>query len=205
MTTYDPSLTLREARARYFTDNHFGDDGGYQDVWVDFKLGPIPMPFPNSPARLRAVRYHDLHHILTGYDTDIVGEFEISAWELGAGCKDFTVAWQLNLGGLSLGTWVAPRRLFRAFRRGLASSSLYGLDFEALLDRRVGELQAEHGLHRSAPADASTWLRFLACWAAGAVVGWISFLLLLVGGPVFFLIWLLRGAPRTQKGAPVSA
>ena len=73
MTTYDPTLTMEAARAQYFRDNGFGDDGGYDDPWVDFKLGPVPMPFPNSKGRLRAVRYHDLHHILTGYQTDLRG------------------------------------------------------------------------------------------------------------------------------------
>jgi hypothetical protein len=205
MKTDDPSLTLRAARTAYFADNHFGDDGGYQDTWVDFKLGPLPLPFPNTPARVRAVRYHDLHHLLTGYATDIIGEFEISAWELGAGCKDFWAAWQLNLGGLATGMWVAPRRIARAFFRGLASSSLYGLDFEPLLDRRLGELREEHGLDRPAPVTFSGALRFVAAWAAGGVAGLFSFLLLAVIGPIFYLIWRLRGAPRTHKAATARA
>ena len=73
--------TLRTALATYFEDNGFGKDGGYEDAWVDFELGPIPLPFPNSAGRKRAVRLHDLHHIVTGYATDTLGEFEISAWE----------------------------------------------------------------------------------------------------------------------------
>lgn len=89
---YDEGLTMREARAIYFEVNGFGADGGYGDAWVDFKLGPLPVPFPNTRARVRAVRYHDLHHVLTGYDTNTIGEFEISAWELGAGCKDLIAA-----------------------------------------------------------------------------------------------------------------
>ena len=71
----DPSDTLRRARDEYFRVNNFGPNGGYDDAWVDFKLGPIPMPVPNTPSRKRAVRYHDLHHALTGYATDIRGEF----------------------------------------------------------------------------------------------------------------------------------
>ena len=74
---YDEGLTMREARALYFEVNRFGADGGYGDAWVDFKLGPLPVPFPNTRARVRAVRYHDLHHVLTGYDTNAIGEFEI--------------------------------------------------------------------------------------------------------------------------------
>ena len=87
---YDPGLTMSEARRSYFVANGFAEDGGYSDKWVDFKLGPIPFPFPNSPARVKAVRYHYLHHVITGYRTDFVGELEISGWEIGAGCKSMT-------------------------------------------------------------------------------------------------------------------
>jgi hypothetical protein len=115
---YPTSEPVRSARARYFEANHFGADGGYGDAWVEVKFGPIPVPIPNTEARVRAVRYHDLHHIVTGYDTDLVGEMEISAWELGAGCEDFVAAYILNVGGLSGGAAIAPRRTLRAFARG---------------------------------------------------------------------------------------
>src|SRR6185295_10394327 len=103
MTLYaaDPTLTMAAARSLYFQVNNFGPDGGYNDAWVDFKLGPIPVPFPNTKARVRAVHVHDLHHVLTGYNTDTLGELEISAWELGGGCADYFAAWQLNLGGFA--------------------------------------------------------------------------------------------------------
>src|SRR5262245_39608544 len=118
LVAYADTMTMREARKVYFEANGFGETGGYEDDWVDFKLGPLPMPFPNTKARKEAVRYHDLHHILTGYDTDIVGEFEISAWEIAAGCKTMAAAWALNLGGMAGGLFRAPRRVFAAFVRG---------------------------------------------------------------------------------------
>jgi hypothetical protein len=98
---YPPSESVRSARARYFEANQFGADGGYGDAWVDVEFGPITVPIPNTPARVRAVGYHDLHHIVTGYDTNFVGEAEISAWELGAGCEDFVAAYVLNTGAMS--------------------------------------------------------------------------------------------------------
>jgi hypothetical protein len=153
-TTYEPQMTMREALARYFDVNQFGADGGYNDAWVDFKLGPVPFPFPNTPARVRALRYHDLHHILTDYDTDIRGELEISAWELGAGCRDFTAAWVLNLGGVAAGLFVAPGRVFRAFVRGCRTESLYGKDYERLLASRVAEARREAGADQP-PARAT--------------------------------------------------
>jgi hypothetical protein len=54
---YKPTQTMLQARTAYFLANGLGEAGGYDDAWVDFKLGPIPLPFPNTKARLRAVRY----------------------------------------------------------------------------------------------------------------------------------------------------
>jgi hypothetical protein len=139
---YDDAMTVREARAKYFADNGFGD-GGYEDRWVRFKVGPFPVAIPNTGSRKRAVRLHDLHHVATGYDTDLRGEAEIAAWELAAGCKDHVAAWLLNLGALPLGLFLAPGRLLDAWRRGRRSRSLYDGEFrESLLDMTVGELRA---------------------------------------------------------------
>ena len=175
-TPYPADATLEAARARYFAVNHFGADGGYEDPFVDFKLGPIPFPFPNTPGRRRAVRYHDLHHVLTGYGTDTTGELEIAAWELGAGCRDFLAAWILNLGGTALGAVVAPRRAFAAFRRGRRSRTLYGRPLAPLLSRTVGEARRDCGLDEQpavppSPLPDLAW--FALAWLAGSLVGWI--------------------------------
>lgn len=203
-TLYAPSLTLRAARDLYFAANGFGADGGYSSPWVDFKLGPIPMPFPNSAGRVRAVRFHDLHHILTGYATDTMGELEIAAWELGAGCKDFLAAWQLNLGGLAAGMVASPRRMLRAFRRGRRSESLYGRDLEALLERTVGEMREECGVDRPIEARASDYPRFVAAWSAGIFVGLVVIMpTMTVSGPLLFLAGRLRAL--RDKQPPVSS
>lgn len=44
----------------------------------------------------------------------VVGEFEISAWEIGAGCGDFHAAWVLNLSGMTGGLLTAPVRMVLA-------------------------------------------------------------------------------------------
>jgi hypothetical protein len=170
---YDPSHTLREARDVYFAANGFPAGGGYEAKWVDFELGPIPMPFPNTDSRRRAVKLHDLHHLLTGYQTDIWGEFEISAWEVGAGCRDYYAAWALNLGGMAAGVLTKPKRIWHAFLRGRRSRSLYATGFsEALLDRRLGEVRAECSLDKRQvelePANARDILAFLFYWQVGA-------------------------------------
>ena len=193
LVEYAPEQTLRAARARYFEVNHFGADGGYGDKWVDFKLGPLPLPFPNTPARVRAVRYHDLHHVLTGYDTNTIGEFEISAWEIAAGCKGYVAAWQLNLGGMFAGFVSAPRRTVRAFLRGRESRSLYDEPFEALLDATVAATRAQTGvdrpLRRMRFGDA---VLFGLALLAGALTAFITLPLVLVFLPLGFATFAVR-------------
>ena len=157
MIPYDDTLSLRDARVRYFRDNAFGDDGGYTKKWVKLQLGPLPFAFPNTPARVRAVRYHDLHHVVTGYDTDVVGEAEIGAWEIASGCAGFVAAWILNYYAIVLGFLAGdPRAVWRAFLRGRRTRNLYRADFDdALLDTRLGALRSDLGLDR-APARAAT-------------------------------------------------
>jgi hypothetical protein len=85
----------------------------------------VPVWFPNTDARRRAVRLHDLHHLATGYETSLVGEAEIGAWELAGGCKRYPAAWVLNIAAVLLGLLVAPRCTWRAFLRGRHSETLY--------------------------------------------------------------------------------
>jgi hypothetical protein len=203
ITTYQPSSTMREARARYFEVNDFGVDGGYGDAWVDFKLGPVPMPFPNTEGRVRAVAYHDLHHILTGYDTEIIGELEIAAWELGAGCKSFHMAWLLNLGGLAGGLFAAPRRTWRAFVRGMHSRSFYGRDLEALLDLPVAEARREMGVDEARDARATP--RDAALFAVASAVGLVVGAAFLVMGVVLAPIGLALGAARKRPAETARA
>ena len=143
---YSDATPVRQARAEYFRTNGFR---------VKVKLGPVPVWFPNTAARRRAVRLHDLHHIATGYDTSLVGEAEIGAWELAGGCEHYTAAWILNIAAALLGLVVAPRRTWRAFLRGRQSETLYNLGFEdRCLDETVGALRRRLRL-RGAGAGAA--------------------------------------------------
>jgi hypothetical protein len=209
LSSYDADQTMREARARYFEVNRFGADGGYADAWVDFKLGPLPLPFPNTAARVRAVRYHDLHHVLTGYDTDALGEFEISAWEIAAGCKGYIAAWQLNLGGMFAGCLVAPRRVARAFMRGRASETLYDQPFDALLDMRVGEARARTSVdrppRRMAFADSMLFGLALVGGAATALVTLPLMLLFLPLGLATFAVRRYRAGKQAAKQAAATS
>ncbi len=175
MTT--DTMTLLEARTRYFEDNKFGVDGGYSDKWVRILLfGKLPVLIPNTPARVRAVRYHDLHHLVTGYLTDMHGEAQISAWELASNCKRERAAWVLNTGGLAYGLITAPGDMFRAWVRGRHSQNLYGRPFDAeLLGQQVGATRQQLALDRPAPARVVDALTF----AAMSLVSLTPFLVVL--------------------------
>lgn len=193
--------TLREALRAYFEANHFGVDGGYSAKWVDFKLGRIPFPFPNTEARKKAVRFHDLNHVLTGYRTDTVGEFEISAWEIGAGCGAFPAAVVINLGGLAAGLFCAPLRTLRAFARGRRQRAAYALDYEAMLSREVDDVRRELGIS-DAPVTPGVGdvVRFALAAVAGLAVGLMMSVVLL--SPVTLFLWWRW---RAQMAAPTAA
>lgn len=190
MSAYEPAMTMRDARAQYFEDNHFGDDGGYNDTWVKLKLGPVPLYLYNGASRRYAVRFHDLHHILTGYRTDWPGEFEISAWEIAAGCADAGFAWFINLQGMLAGMVVLPGRTARAFYRGRHSQSLYRYPFDGMLDATVAELRDRSGVDR-ATSEPTLGDRFaLALWTLIAFLSVVPQLAILLA-PFFLLGWWL--------------
>jgi hypothetical protein len=163
---YQDSLTLREARERYFAANDFGADGGYSLTWVEVKVGPLTFKIPNTASRKRAVRYHDLHHTLTGYRTDFHGECEIGAWEVASGCADHHAAWFLNLSTVGSGLLFMPSDLWRAFVRGRHSGNLYRAKFDdALLARQLGDVRRELRIDESPPATRATDMLAFAAWS----------------------------------------
>jgi hypothetical protein len=120
---------------------------------VPLDIFGLKIYIPNTDGRRRAVRIHDLHHVVTGYKADLAGEAEIAAWELASGCKRWPVAWVVNLGALGLGIAIAPRRVARAWARGRKTENLYGETggIDHLLPREVGVVRAELGLDHPAP------------------------------------------------------
>lgn len=181
--------TMRQARRQYFTDNSFGDDGGYNDKWVTVKLLGLPVSIPNVEARRDAVRYHDLHHIVTGYPTDWSGEARISAWEVASGCKNMWAAWMLNLWTMGMKYPTTPRPIYRAFIRGRNSRNLYGQDIDVLLEQQVNDVRDWTGAqNHPPPATAADHVAF-AFWSVVAVsVCWSP-----VAGVLALGGWLLLG------------
>lgn len=190
MAAYADDEPVARARTRYFEANGLGADGGYDEDWVKFKVGPFPIAFPNTAGRKAAVPCHDLHHVATGYATDLTGEGEIGAWEIASGCGHVRAAWILN----ALAAWpvlfYAPGRVYRAFVRGRHSRNLYDGSYgEALLARRVGELRAQLHLDTGTPAATASDKLAFAGFLARVVGLQLAIALVLFGVPA----WLLLG------------
>jgi hypothetical protein len=175
---YASAMTLSDARSTYFQLSGFDADGGYSARWVRLKVGPASLAFPNTRCRVRAVQLHDIHHVLTEYETTWTGEAEISAWEIASGCRDHYVAWLLDWGALAIGLFLAPKRVWKAFVRGRRSRNLYNGQFdEAVLTRTVGELRRELAIPPEAPpatpADALSFAFWSAVSAAVTFGPWV--------------------------------
>lgn len=157
---YDSQMTLRDARELYFRLSNFGDDGGYGERWIKVKVWRIPIWLPNTEGRIKAVKIHDLHHVLTEYSTTWKGEAEISAWEVGSGgLKKYYAGWLLDLMNIAQGLIVNPRGVYSGFMRGRRSSNLFSAEFnDELLQSRVGEMRRRLRLDEFSPPNAGDYL-----------------------------------------------
>lgn len=144
-------MPVREARAIYYRANGFPPDGGDSERFVKLPVGPFRLWLPNLAPRRRAVKLHDLHHVVTGYPTHWRGEFAISGYEVGGGCGRYWMAWLINAGGVGAGLMADAAAVFRAYARGRASGTLYhhvdngpGFDaaYDKLLDEPLGAVRA---------------------------------------------------------------
>jgi hypothetical protein len=179
------AVNLSEAREQYFIANGLPSDGGYGLEWVPVQLGRVRLYIYNSNARRRAVPYHDLHHVLTGYDASATGEAEIGAWELAAGTRPHWFATTINVPAVFIGLCVAPNRVFEAFRRGRRCRSLYGEPLtREVLASDVADVQRRLGLCDDIGEPLfSDYLTF-------AELCLVTIALVLA--PLFLVVWFVR-------------
>ncbi len=152
-TPIEPQTRVAQGRDSYFVENGFSL-AGYADRWVKLKVFGVPVKFYNSAARKKVVPFHDLHHVATGYGTDLVGEAEIAMWELRGGCNSL-ILWALNGSAALFGLLTAPRRTLRALSRAGGQRTLYrdALPYDQLIALTVGELRARLGVPPGGAAD----------------------------------------------------
>jgi hypothetical protein len=162
-----------------------GEEGGLNSNWAYLDMKWFRLPFPNTASRKKAVIFHDIHHIVTGYRSNWQGEAEIAAWEVSSGCGEYSAAWVLDIGGMGMGLCFFPRATYRAFIRGQRSRNLYHhlLTREQAMTMTITQLQSLLGL--DLPQDASASFREISRF-----IGW-SALALLADFVCFVLPYLL--------------
>lgn len=143
-------MTVRDALKEHHDSYNFGHSpGGYEDWWATVPLGPITIYFPNYPGRTKALKIHDINHLVTGYTPiEFKGEMEIAYFEYGSGMGNYGAAWFFNSLALILAIrW--PKAAWKAFKRGLNSKkSLYKhyTYSNELLDKKLDDLRIELGV-----------------------------------------------------------
>ena len=148
MEHYDENLSVQTALGQFFKRFGFTEDA-YTAKWFALYIGKRPVVYlPNIPSRVFVARFHDIHHVITGYPANWKGEAEIGAWELATGCRHYWVAWFLNAGAMLVGLFLWPKAVWRAFKRGWKTrTNLYHrFDYNALMNETVGELRRRIGL-----------------------------------------------------------
>jgi len=150
-----PTCRVRDGRDAYLRENGF-TLAGYDEPRSKITILGVSFWLPNPPSRRRAIMRHDLHHVVTGYGTDMVGEAEISAWELRRGLSGLgAYVSALVVGLAALGLVIAPVRTVRAWRASAKRvPSLFAGhdDYDALLELDVAELRSRLGAPRDGVA-----------------------------------------------------
>jgi hypothetical protein len=197
------SSSVQEALARHLAASGLPPDAGDSDPFAVVRIFYLPYPIPNTRARKRAVRIHDLNHLVSGYETDRIGELEISAWELASGgCRDYGAAWVLDLAGLLGGLMVAPSRTVRAFWTGRTQQNLYSFEYDELLGLSIADarrLASEPVPTRLRRAPAPLHLAALVALAVPAAIA------MSIAWYVLVPAWLLSRARRRRvRSAPAA-
>jgi hypothetical protein len=145
-------MTVGEALQAHYAAAGLPPDGGCSARAWAIRLGPVSFPLRNFAWRRRALRHHDIHHLLTGYACTPAGEFEMAAWEFAAG--RYPSAWStlFCLPLVGLGALATPRRSFAAFVRGRHSRTLYSAPLTSEMLALPIEVLRQRVLPRVVPA-----------------------------------------------------
>jgi len=148
-------ISVREGRDAYLTENGFTVEG-YESKWTDASLFGIRFRVPNTARHRSAIMMHDLHHVATGFGTDLVGEGEVSAWELRRDLRGLgAYVGSIVVAGAFAGLLVSPLRTLQAWRSSSPRSSLFqnSRPYDELLAMSIGDLRRKLGVPDDGVAD----------------------------------------------------
>lgn len=134
-----PEGTLGHRWAHYYREQ------GIHPFTFDFSI--------EDDAHFLAKRYretHDIHHLITGYGIDPLGEIELQAFYWGnlrfRHAAVIVLAWLLGAQFKYVSWRSIPasfRRIRQAYRRGKASRMILAVPFDTMWERPVSEIAAE--------------------------------------------------------------
>ena len=153
--------TPAELLSAFYATYNLGEDGGLSNSNVRIDVSKrFHFNMPNYDARRKALLWHDIHHLVTGYSAGtFLGECEISAWEIASGCGKYWAAFVIDTSGVVFGCLISPGKIIQAYARGRRCRNLYHDDFpkEEVLQTPVSEIQKTLGLDK-APANTTARL-----------------------------------------------
>jgi hypothetical protein len=131
-------MKVRSGRERYLAESGYSETT-YSDPRFVIGIGKLNLTFRN-PGK---VHYHDLHHVVSGYTTGLVGEAEVSAYELRGGYHTFMI-WFFSIGAVGIGLFLSPRRVIRAWRLARGARTLYDspIPYDDLLEMELIDLRS---------------------------------------------------------------
>ncbi len=104
------------------------------DAWVYILVGGLRIPyFPAAPIR-HFLTVHDLHHIISGYSTNLKDEIYLIGWELTSGGWGRHNWWYL--GKTIHLVWMfllSPVGIWTALKKGSKQHNLYSFELNELL------------------------------------------------------------------------
>lgn len=171
-TNISGKTKISDALLWFYEAHGLGEKGGEDERWARVEIGWFHFYIPNLESRKRALFFHDVHHLVTGYQTDLKSEAEIGAWEVASGCRDYWAAWILNYLGLAIGLLIAPRRTFYAFVRGRNSRNLYdgSLPKDVICESTIDDIQEKLGLDQDTVAGGMSDVVSFLVWTLPALL-----------------------------------
>jgi len=196
--------TPREILQKFYSENNLGDDGGQSKPYVRIELTSwFHIYIPNFDERRKAVLKHDIHHLITGYQTTMVEECAISAWEVGSGCKKYWAGFLIDTSAVMMGFLINFPKVLKAYARGRRTKNLYHDIYtnEQALDMKVGELQKQFSLDKYPKYTKPTFADFVSLGLFSAFGGIYSILSLALLPVVVIFSLYTEIKVRMQAGA----
>ena len=141
-------MTTKEALIGFYNFNKLNLKEDFKSHCVRVYIGCLLTPVPNIKARKKYLKFHDLHHIITNYSIDRIGESEVSAWELGSRSCRKPLILIMNLFALSTGFVLAPKRVWKAYKSGCLSKNTYYLvdtkNEKEINENNIEKLKSSH-------------------------------------------------------------